>query len=607
MRRVAHLLFVLTITIVLSACGPAAGSGGSAPTAAPAQSATQATRPAAQAGASTPAPAAPAARGQGGTLKLLWWQAPTILNPHLSQGTKDYDAARLVLEPLASIGPDGKYVPNLAAEIPTLDNGGVSKDLRTITWKLKQGVKWSDGSDFTADDVVFNYTYMSDKATASTDAKTIAGIDKVEAKDATTVVVTWKEPNPNPYQVFTGALGQIIQKAQFQDYLGAKAKDAPGNLKPIGTGPYKVREFKPGDVVTLDANDSYRDPARPSFKDVQLKGGGDATSAARAALQTGDVDYAWNLQVEAAVLKQLQEGGKGELATSPSPNLERILINFTDPNAPGDARGEPTTKHPFLTDLKVRQALAMAVDRDAVGNQLYGAGLIGVPTCNALTAPQDLVSPNTANLEVCKHDIARANALLDEAGWQKGSDGVRAKGGVSMKLIFQTSVNPIRQKTQDIVKQGWEQLGVQVELKTVDAGVFFSSDPGNPDTAGHFFTDVEMFTNGSDQPEPTNWLHDWTTEAIAQKSNEWRPNNYERWSNPDYDATWQQLKTETDQAKRKDLIVKLNDILVSQVVVIPLVSRKFPVAGKSKALQGVNPSPWDGDLWNVAEWTRSGS
>jgi peptide/nickel transport system substrate-binding protein len=603
MRRLTYLLSA--VVVGLAACGPAAPA---APTAAPTAAAPAPTQNQNAPAAKPTEAAKPAAAGraQGGTLKLLWWQAPTILNPHLAQGTKDYDAARLALEPLASIGPDGNYVPVLAAEIPTADNGGISKDLRTTTWKLKSGVKWSDGTDFTADDVVFNWTYMSDKETASTDAKTVAGIDKVEAKDPTTVVISWHDPNPNPFQVFTGALGQIIQKKQFQDYMGAKAKDAPGNLAPIGTGPYKVREFKPGDVVTYDANDNYRDPAKPFFKDVQLKGGGDATSAARAALQTGDVDYAWNLQVEAAVLKQLAEGGKGELATSDSPNVERLLINFADPNAPGDLRSEPSTKHPFLTDLNVRKALAMAVDRDAVGNQLYGAGLIGVPTCNILTAPADLVSPNTKSMDVCQHDLAKANQLLDQAGWTKGADGVREKDGVKMHVLYQTSTNPIRQKTQDIVKAGWEQIGVSVELKSIDAGVYFSSDAGNPDTAAHFNADIEMFTNGSDQPEPTNWFHDWTTEDIAQKSHEWRGQNYERWSNPDFDATWAQLKAEPDKAKRKELAIKMNDMLVQNVVVIPLVARKFPVAGKSKTLQGVNPSPWDGDLWNVAEWTRSG-
>ncbi len=100
-------------------------------------------------------------RGKGSTLRMLYWQAPTILNTHLSQGTKDYDAGRLILEPLAAIGPDGSLVPELAAEIPTLDNGGVSKDNTSITWKLRPDVKWSDGTDFTADDVVFTWQYVS--------------------------------------------------------------------------------------------------------------------------------------------------------------------------------------------------------------------------------------------------------------------------------------------------------------------------------------------------------------------------------------------------------------------------------------------------------------
>jgi peptide/nickel transport system substrate-binding protein len=115
-----------------------------------------------------------------------------------------------------------------------------------------------------------------------------------------------------------------------------------------------------------------------------------------------------------------------------------------------------------------------------------------------------------------------------------------------------------------------------------------------------------MFTNGSDQPEPTNWFHDWTSEAISSKANEWRGNNYERWSNPDFDKMWSQLKTESDTAKRKNLAIQMNDLLVSQVVIIPLVSRKFPVASKNKQLQGVNPSPWDGDLWNIADWSKTG-
>jgi peptide/nickel transport system substrate-binding protein len=495
-------------------------------------------------------------------------------------------------------------VPNLAAEIPTVENGGVSKDQKSITWKLRQDVKWSDGTPFTADDVVFTWKYVADKAVAASDTETADGVTNVEAADPYTVTVTFKEPNPYPYQIFVSGLGNIIQKKQFEPFLGDKAKDAPGNLAPIGTGPYKVVDFKPGDVVTYTLNENYRDPNKPYFHDVQLKGGGDATSAARAVFQTGEVDYAWNLQVEQQVLNQLSQGGKANLVTALSPNVERILINFADPNTDeGGARSEPDTKHPFLSDLNVRKALAMAVDRKSIAEQLYGPA--GQASCNIITSPPDLVSKNTDSMDVCKFDIAAANQLLDQAGWTKGADGIRAKGGVRMHLVYQTTVNPLRQKEQDIVKSGWEQLGLEVELKSVDASVFFSSDAGNPDTAGHFYTDVEMFTNGASSPDQTQYVALWTTDQIVSKANQWHGNNYHRWSNADYDAIYGQLRTETDAAKRRDLIIKANDLLVSQVVVIPMVARTQPTDGISKAIQGEIPDPWDSVLWNIADWVKT--
>ena len=623
MRRPAYFLFGLAW--VLAACGPSAtpaptaapaaqptsapaGQATTAPAAAPTAAAKPTTAPAAPAPTVAPTTAAkPAAggRGQGGTLKILYWQAPTILNTHLAQGTKDYDAGRLVLEPLASSGPDGKPVPNLAAEIPTLENGGISKDQKTITWKLLPDVKWSDGTPFTADDVVFTWQYVANPDVAASDTEIADGVTNVEALDPHTVRVTFKDPNPYPYQIFVSGLGNIIQKAQFQNYLGANAKDAPGNLAPIGTGPYKVVDFRPGDVVTYTINENYRDPNKPYFHDVQIKGGGDATSAARAVFQTGESDYSWNLQVEAQVLNQLQQGGRATLMTASSPNVERLLINFADPSPDlGDNRSEPSTKHPFFSDLNVRKAFAMAVDRKSMAEQLYGPA--GQATCNIVTSPPDVVSKNTDTMDVCQYNIEMANQLLDQAGWTKGSDGIRQKNGVRMHVVYQTTVNPLRQKEQDIVKSGWEKLGVEVELKSVDAGVFFSSDAGNPDTSAHFYTDVEMFTNGASTPDQTQYLAGWTTEQIADRDNQWHKSNYHRWSNADYDAIYNQLKTETDAAKRRDLIIKANDLLVSQVVVIPLVARTQPTDGISKQIQGDIPNPWDSVLWNVADWVKTG-
>ena len=225
-----------------------------------------------------------------GTLKLLYWQAPTILNPHLSTGFKDAEASRITLEPLASFDNDGNLVPFLAAEIPTPENGGVAADGKSVTWKLKQDVKWSDGQPFTAQDVVFTYQFISNPKVGSSSAGTYEIVESVEAIDDYTVKVNFKEVNPAWSLVFVGGAGMILPKHIYQTYSGANAREAPANLKPIGTGAYRVVDFRPGDTVIYEPNPEFRQVEQLGFTKVELKGGGDATSAARAVLQTGDAD-----------------------------------------------------------------------------------------------------------------------------------------------------------------------------------------------------------------------------------------------------------------------------------------------------------------------------
>jgi peptide/nickel transport system substrate-binding protein len=548
-----------------------------------------------------------AQRGAADTLNILYWQAPTILNPHQATGTKDNDASRLILEPLASWDKEGKPLANgLAAEIPTLDNGGVAKDFTTVTWKLRQGVKWSDGSAFSADDVVGTYTYMCDPKTAASSSDVCEGVKSVTAKDPNTVLVTYETANPFYYQWGVGFNSPILQKAQYANCLGEKAKDCTADLKPIGTGPYKVNTFKPGDVVLYDLNENFRDPNKPYFKHVNFKGGGDAASAARAVFQTGDVDYGWNLQVEASVLKPMaQSSTLARLLTAYGSSIERLVIQFANPDPSlGDNRAEPGTKHPFFQDIHVRRALAMATNRAAVAQQLYGDGLAGKATCNILTAPPPMDSKNTANLDVCKFDLAAANKELDDAGWAKGSDGVRAKGGVKLKILYNTTVNTVRQSTQAILKADWEKVGFQVELKSVPAATFFTNT--SPDGANHFFADVEMYTNSGD-PDPTSYYSSgWTCKNASAKANNWQLGNYGRYCNADYDKIIDQLRTETDASKRNTLAIQANDALVKDVAIIPLITRVAPTPdGVSNSLKGVDPSPWDSAMYNIADWTKS--
>src|SRR5215469_7343843 len=257
--------------------------------------------------------AAAPGRGTQGTLKLLYWQAPTIVNLHLANGTKDQHASRIVMEPLLSADTAGNLNPILAAEVPTFANGGLSKDGRTVTYKLKQGVKWADGRPFTADDVVFTYQYVINKETGATTYGSYTSIAKVEPINQYTVKITFKDPTPFWFIPFVGNEGAIVPRHALDAYVGSNSRNAPYNLKSFGTGPYMVDTFRPGDLVVYKVNPYYRDPNKPAFSQVQMKGGGDAVSAARAVFETGEYDYAWNLQVEWPVLDHMVAGGKGVL------------------------------------------------------------------------------------------------------------------------------------------------------------------------------------------------------------------------------------------------------------------------------------------------------
>ena len=587
---------LVVLALVLTAC-PAPAPAGQAPAAE------------APAAASSDLPATPG-RGTDGTLSILYWQAPTILNPALSSGTKDYHAASLILEGLVEYDPAGNLQAALAEEVPTIANGGISEDLTTVTYKLNKEATWSDGTDFTADDVVFTWQYCTDPATGCSNVTSFNGVKSVEAIDADTVKITFEGPQPFPYNAFGGNLSPVIQKKQFENCVGAKAQEcSEQNNAPIGTGPYKVKEFKPGDVVVYEVNESYRVADKPHFKEVIMKGGGDAPAAARAALETGEVDYAWNLQVEPAILNEMAAKGKGTLHSAFTGNVERILINFTNPSADlGEKRSEWTeadpNPHPFLSDIKVRQALSMAIDRSVVSEQLYGAA--GKPTCNILSGPPAAVS--TANDACLKQDIEGAKKLLDEAGWVPGADGIREKDGVRMSILYATSTNAVRQKAQALIKQWWSEIGIETELKNTDAGVYFGGDPASPDTLGKFYADVQMFTNGPESPEPQSYLSGWLCVSegksnISASVNQWLANNTERWCNKDYDAKFDELQASVDPAERLKIAVELNDMLASNYVNLPLIFRAS-VSAASNTLEGVEMNGWDSEEWNIENWSR---
>lgn len=541
-------------------------------------------------------PYKPTRRGGGGLLKVLWWQGPTLLNPHFATGTKDQDGSRLFYEPLAAWDPDGNLRPVLAEVIPDRDDGTVAPDGKSVIWKLKKGVTWHDGKPFTADDCVFTWEYARDPATAAVTSGSYKDV-MVEKIDDYTVVVKFAAPTPFWADTFVSAFGCIIPRHVFADYTGAKSREAPANLAPVGTGPYKFKDFRPGDLVAGTINANYHRDNRPFFDAIEMKGGGDAVSAARAVLQTGEYDFAWNLQVEDEILQRLEKDGKGRVVFSRGGGIEHLQLNATDPWTEVDGeRSSITTKHPTLSDPAVRQALALLVDKDSVEKYIYGR--TGFATPNFIYNPERFASKATKY----EFNVDKANEILDKAGWKKGADGVREKDGKKLKFVYQTSINQPRQKTKAIVKQACQKAGIDVELKSVVASVFFSSDIANPDTYAHFSCDAQMFTTNMGQPDPQRFMNQFLSAEVASKDNKWQGRNASRWSTREYDDLYDKAQHELDAVKRAAMFIKLNEMVVGDHYILPEVYRLRVTALKRDIMAPI--SGWDLDFWQLANWYR---
>ncbi|KIC43388.1 peptide ABC transporter [Ruegeria sp. ANG-R] len=548
------------------------------------------------------APMAMAERGSDGNVSIIYWQAPSILNPFLSGGTKDVEAASLVIEPLARYDQDGNMVPYLAAEIPTVENGGVSEDLTSITWKIAPGITWSDGTPFTSADVVFTANYCMDPDGGCAQVTKYEGVTSVEALDDLTVKVTFDAPTPFPYGPFVGGESPIIQAAQFADCMGAKAPECTEeNFNPIGTGPFVVTEFKPNDVITFKANENYRDPAKPAFATVTFKGGGDATAAGRAVMETGEFDYAWNLQLAPEVIAQMEAGGKGTPVAGFGPLVERIMLNQTNPS-PDLPEGERSTAqhpHPFLQDPAVYKALSMAIDRPLLVE--IGYGQAGKVTCNWVPAPTAF---NSTSMTCDTQDIDGANALLDEAGIvDTDGDGIREKDGVPLKIVYQTSTNAVRQDFQALIKEWWSQIGVETELRNINASVFFGGDPGSPDTFQKFYADVEMYANTFNGTDPQSYLGNGLCDKAPRPDTQWQGENISRFCNEEFDKLHAKLAETAGLEQRAEIAKQLNDIIVENGGMIPLVHRGR-LSAHANTLGGVVLNVWDSELWNAADWYR---
>jgi peptide/nickel transport system substrate-binding protein len=544
-------------------------------------------------------------RGEGGELRLIQWQAPTTANAHTGTGTKDFLAGQLVQEPLLEYMPDGSIFARLVTEVPSVENGLLAEDLSSVTFKLLEGVTWSDGEPFTANDVVFTWQWVTNPDNAAVSAEPWSVVESIEAVDDLTAEVTFKQPSAAWFECFTGGtVGPMLPAHAFGN--DPANRNAEFDTKPLGTGPFVLEELRPNDQVRYVANENYREPNKPFFATAVIKGGGEAAAAARAVMQTGEYHYAWNLQVEPAILDEIDADGEhGTYYVAQGASLERIHLNFSDPNTEVDGQiSEMNTPHPILTDPAVREAINLAADRQTIADEFYGEGQ--PPTSNILTGLESWESPNTS----WEYNLEKAAQILDEAGWvlEEGAE-LRAKDGVELKLVYATSVNAVRQKTQAVIKQSFESIGIGVQLEQIDSAIYFDGSEGNTQNINKFPWDINMYTNSPSSPVPISFLVSWYAGPdgvnIAQKSNGWQAQNYQRWANADFDAKFEELQATTDMETATRLMIEMNDLVIADRAVVPLVNRSADTYAFSNDLreETLEIGPFhDLTYWNVANW-----
>jgi len=544
-------------------------------------------------------------RGEGGELRVLLWQMVTVLNPHTSTGTKDYLGASFMIEPLLNYTPDSTLTPALAAEVPTIENGGLAEDLSSVTYKLKEGVVWSDGEPFTANDVKFTFDWVSNPANAAITSETYANVASVEVIDDLTAKVNFVAPTLSWYVPFVGTFGGSILPGHIWNFDATdEAPTQNFRTSPIGTGPYKLTSFSEGVELKFEVNELYREPNKPFFSNVSITGGaGDAQGAARAVLQTNEAEYGWNMQVNPDAINDMLTSGNGYILATAGTSTESIYINYTDPNVEAESgeRSSLDHPHPALTDIAVRKAMSFAIDRDTIANEFYGNGqtaawryLVGIGLYDNDNLPYS-------------YDPAMANQILDEAGWTLDGS-VRSKDGVELSFVYHTTINPVRQDTQAVVQANLAEVGIEAELKSTDSTIFFDSGVGNDQNLSHFYTDLQMYTTGPSSPFPVEYLNNFyageESRNIAQKSNDWSGGNTSRYANAEYDEVLDSARTATDPETATAAIIRCSDILTDEAVVVPLVARAALVSAVSNKLSPDNIAlgAWEGDFWNIANW-----
>jgi peptide/nickel transport system substrate-binding protein len=523
------------------------------------------------------------------TATVLLPEDLATMNPYTTTALITMQVVPAILEPLVGVDPDGQYYPILASEVPTVENGGVSADGRTITWRLRDGIVWSDGEPLTADDVVFTH----EAATLGADsvrAGAFAGIQSIEAVDDLTVEVHYEEYNSSYLDQFQWG---ILPRHAAGDPAEMSTWDF--NRAPVGTGPFVLGEWRTGDRIILEANENVREERAPQLaRVVFMVVPSEETRAAM--MQRGDGDV---MLWPGTNLRDVWEAAPNvALDTAPEIWIMRMFLNLGERGSPVDDQAP----HPILGDVRVRQALAYGIDYDLLIDDLAEGRVLRA------TSPFQL-GWYACEVDGYAFDPERAAALLDEAGWVMGDDGVRIAQGaehapdgerLSIEMVGYSDFRLLEQ-TMLVIADLYRDIGVEAEVRTVEMSVLFGgwSDRAARKT-GDF--DVLVYDTGAGinpQLHVFDLLH---SSNVPREENEGAGGNYARWSNPRADELLELGGRSPDLDERRDAYCEVAELLNEEVPQIFL----YQFAGGNAyatRLQGFRTSTWAGLAWNIDEWS----
>ena len=579
----------------LAACGgesPAAastkpaGDGKAEPTKAPSAAAT--TAPAATKAPAAEPTKAPAAASvgtpkPGGTLKIAIYQEPGNLNPYLNTQTVGSVVRNTIFNGLVRANEKGEYVADLAAEVPTTQNGGVSADGKTVIFKLRKDVKWHDGKPFTAADVKFTFDVIMDGSNPVTSRSGYRDIESLTIKDDATVEIKFK----NFYAPFVTLFGAILPAHPFGGSTAIEKSDY--NRKPIGTGPFKFVEWVSGDHITVGKNPDFYVKGKPYLDQVIFRVT-PSREVGIAQLKTGEVDVVWNL-IEAQI-PEFDGNAEVDVWAKPGLGVERLVLNFSSPS--GDKAGDPLTKHPILSDPKVREAIDIGINKKVIVDKLlYGKTTVGSsPLSSGWAAPK--IAPS-------EYAPDKAKKLLDDAGWKPGPDGVRVKDGVKAALTYQTtSGDKLRELAQQVIQEQLKDIGIALEIKNIPSASLLGTWGDNAPRAKGTF-DINMWTTSPGIDPHSHLFIYYHSSQIPTEANKGEGQNYSRLKDAEVDKALDEAGSVPDQEKRKAAYERAIKAITASRAHIFLYNR-LDVDGARKYVQGRTHNPWDNLGWDIEAW-----